>query len=319
MVDLEDIRRARGTITGVVHRTPLFSSVSLGKITGTDLYLKAENLQKTGSFKVRGAANKISTLNGEESGGVITVSSGNHGQATAYVAGKASMPAVIMVPKGTPSAKIEAASAYGAEVIVGGDLNDVDEIIGRALALAGERNLSIVHPFDDPLIIAGQGTIGLELLEDLPRLEAVIVPVGGGGLIAGIAAALKLSNPAVQVYGTGPQGACSLARSFGEKEPVQLSDMPETIADGIRTPTCGYFTLPLVQRYVEDVVTVTDEEILAALRLIWERCKLVVEPAAAAPLAALLAQKIKLPDGTRTACVLSGGNVDLGKVKNWFK
>lgn len=318
MVGLDEIRQAREAISGKVHRTPLFSASSLGRLTGTELYVKAENLQKTGSFKVRGAANKVRSLQEEACGGVITVSSGNHGQATAYVAGASGIPAVIMVPDTTPTAKIEAARSYGAEVIVGGDLNDLDEIIGRALALAGERNLSVVHPFDDPLIIAGQGTIGLELLEDLPQLEAVILPVGGGGLIAGVAAALKLIQPSVRVYGTGPRGACSLFRSFTEEEPVQLNDMPETIADGIRTPTCGYFTLPLVQRYVEDIVTVTDEEIIAALRLIWERCKLVVEPAAAAPLAALLAQKIKLPGGSRTALVLSGGNVDLEKVKKWF-
>lgn len=318
MVGLDEIRQAWEAISGKLHRTPLFSASSLGRLTGTELYLKAENLQKTGSFKVRGAANKIHSLQGEPCSGVITVSSGNHGQATAYVAGISGIPAVIMVPQGTPSAKIEAARSYGAEVIVGGDLNDVDEIIGRALALAGERELSIVHPFDDPLIIAGQGTVGLEILDDLPQLEAVVVPVGGGGLIAGIAAAMKLSNPSVRVYGAGPRGACSLARSFGEKEPVQLSDMPETIADGIRTPICGYFTLPLVQRYVEEIITVTDDEIITALRLIWERCKLVVEPAAAAPLAALLAQKIKLAAGARTVCVLSGGNVDLDKFKNWF-
>lgn len=318
MVGLEEIRQAREAIKGVIHRTPLVTSDSLGKLTETELYLKAENLQKTGSFKARGAANKVKSLAGEESGGVITVSSGNHGQATAYVAGAVGLPAVIMVPEGTPAAKIEAARSYGAEVIVQGDLNNVDEIIGRALGLAMEKNLSIVHPFDDPLIIAGQGTIAMEILDDLPDPDAVIVPVGGGGLISGIAAAVKLTSPTVKVYGVGPRDASSVAQSFGKNEPVQLNDMPPTIADGIRTPVCGHYNLPMINKYVDDIVTVKDEEIISALRLIWERCKLVAEPAAAVPLAALLSGNIKLAPGTKTVCILSGGNADLAKVARFL-
>lgn len=318
MISLEEINKARETISNIIHHTPLFSSASLGRLTGTELYFKAENLQKTGSFKVRGAGNKIRSINTEECGGVITVSSGNHGQATAYVAGALGMPAVIMVPEGAPAAKIEAARAYGAEVSAGGDLNDVDEIIGRALTLASERNLSIVHPFDDPLIIAGQATIGLELLEDLPETDAVLVPVGGGGLIAGITAAVKLTRPSVRVYGVGPRGACSVAASYGKKEPVQLNDMADTIADGIRTPVCGHFTLPIIEKYVDEIITVTDEEIIAALRLIWERCKLVVEPAGAVSFAALLAGRVSLPPVSRVICILSGGNVDLSRAARFF-
>lgn len=318
MVSPEDVSIARERIAGMIHRTPLISSSSLGKLIGCDLFFKAENLQKTGSFKARGAANKVVSLAREEYGGVITVSSGNHGQATAYVAGSVGTPAVIMVPEGTARAKIEAAESYGAEVLEKGSLNDVDEIIGRALSLAMERNLAIVHPFDDPLIVAGQGTIGLELLEDLPEFDLCIVPVGGGGLIAGLALILKESLPGLKVFGVGPHNACSLASSFHEKEPVQLSDMPETCADGIRTPICGHITLPLVQQYVDDVVTVEDPEIITAMRLIWERTKLVAEPAAASPFAALLFDRIKPAPGSRVVCILSGGNVDLKKTARWF-
>lgn len=318
MVGLDDIKKAREVIGEKVHHTSLLSSASLGELTETKLYFKAENLQKTGSFKVRGAINKIQSLVEDGSKGVITVSSGNHGQATAYAARATGLPAVIMVAEGTPAVKIEAARAYGAEVIVGGDLNNVDEIIGRALTLVQERDLSIVHPFDDPLIIAGQGTIGLELLDDLPAIDAVITPVGGGSLISGIALALKLTCTNIKVYGVGIHGGCCVARSLEKGEPVQLNDMPDTIADGIRAPICGYFALPLIQKYVDQVVTVTDEEIISALRLLWERCKIVVEPSGAVPLAALLAKKIVLPPLARTVCVLSGGNVDLTKAKRWF-
>ncbi len=318
MVGLDEIKQARNTIRDIVHQPPLFSSNSLSKLTGMEVFFKAENMQKTGSFKVRGAANKIRSLQKEETAGVITVSSGNHGQATAYVAGTLKLPAVIMVPEGVPAAKIEAARSYGAEVIVGGDLNNVDEIIGRAMELSVERNLSIVHPFDDLLIIAGQGTIGPEILEELPLVDAVIVPVGGGGLIAGISAAVKLIDPSVRVFGVGPYGACSAACSFKENKPVQLNEMPQTVADGIRTPICGELTLPIIREYVDEIITVTDAEIISSLRLIWERIKLVVEPAAAVPFAALLSGKISLPSGSRVACILSGGNVDLSRASGFF-
>ncbi len=318
MINLKDIYQARENIGGIIHHTPMFTSTSLNKLTGMKHYLKAENLQKTGSFKSRGAANKVNSLDSQESNGVITVSSGNHGQATAYVAGALGIPAVIMVPEEVPRPKIEAARSYGAEVIVEGSLNDLDEIIGRAIFIASERNLDIVHPFDDPLIISGQGTMGLEILEDLPDIDVVIVPVGGGGLIAGVAAAIKLSRPDVLVYGVGPHGACSVERCFGEKEPVQLTDMAETIADGIRTPVCGHFTLPVINEFVEDVITVTDEEIITSLRLIWERCKLVVEPAGAVALAALLNGKLDLPVDSQVVSILSGGNVDISRVSNFF-
>ena len=314
MVLLDEIKRAKAVTAGACHRTPLFSAASLGRLTGTRLYFKAECLQKTGSFKVRGADNKIRSLPRGETRGVITLSSGNHGQATAYIAGILNVPATILVPDLTPQSKIDAARAYGAEVLVGGDLNNVEALRERVLELSRERNLSIIHPFDDPLIIAGQGTIALEILEDLPDVEVVVVPVGGGGLIAGVAAALKQHNPAIKVYGVGPEGASSMARSFRENEPVSLKDMPATVADGIRTPVCGQITLPLAQKYVEDVVTVSDEEITMALGLIWQRSKLLAEPAGAAPFAAIYARRLKLPVDTRAVCILSGGNVDLNKV-----
>jgi len=314
MVSLEDIKNARESTAPLVHRTPLFSAEALSNLTGKKLWFKAECLQKTGSFKPRGAANNIKSLVGQDIGGVITISSGNHGQATAYVAGCLGIHAVIMVPDGTAEAKINAARSYGADVIVGGDLNRVEEMMEKAFALAAEKNLAPVHPFDDPLIIAGQGTIGLEILEDLPDVDVVVVPIGGGGLLSGVATALKLSKPSVKVFGIGPEGASSMDRSFREKKLVTLSDMPETIADGIRTPLVGDHTLQQTLEYVDDVITVSDDDIMDAVRLIWSRLKLVVEPAGAASYAAVNSGRLAFPDDSRVVCILSGGNVDFNKV-----
>ena len=318
MVTLEDIRNAKENIADFVHRTPLFSSTLLSSLAGKELYFKAECLQKSGSFKPRGATNKIKSVVGQDISGVITASSGNHGQGTAYVAGRLGIPSVIVVPEGAPAAKINAARSYGGEVIVGGDFNKPDEILKRVLDMAQERNLAPIHPFDDPLVIAGQGTIGLEILEDLPDVDVVIVPVGGGGLLSGVATALKLSKPSVKVFGVGPQGACSMCKSFREKKLVQVQDMPETLADGLRASLAGELTLQHTLEYVDDVVTVSDDDLIDAMRLLWTRLKLVVEPSGAASFAVVNSGKVVIPDDSKVVCVLSGGNVDFGKIMKYL-
>jgi len=314
MIGLAEIKAARENISGFVHRTPLLSSQSINNATGKTLWFKAECFQKTGSFKARGASNKIIALASQKINGVITISSGNHGQATAYVAGRLGIPAVIMVPDGTPQPKIDAARAYGAEVIVGGDLNNVDPLIEKAFALAAERKLEPIHPFEDPLIIAGQGTLGLEILDDLQDVDIVTVPVGGGGLLSGVAAALKQSRPNVKVFGIGPVNASSMFTSFHNRKMETLHDMPLTIADGIRTPMVSQMTLEHALKYVDDIITVTDEEIVTAMKLAWTRLKVVVEPSGASSLAAVISGRVPIPQGARVVCVFSGGNVDFKKV-----
>jgi threonine dehydratase len=318
MVTLEDIKSARQNIAQFVHRTPLLSSTLLSSLAGKELYFKAECFQKTGSFKARGAANKLTSLVGQNIAGVLGVSSGNHGQATAYMAGKLGIPAVIMVPEGAPEAKINAARSYGAEVIAGGDFSNPEEVTIKALNLAQERNLAPIHPFDDPLVIAGQGTIGLEILEDLPDVDVAIVPVGGGGILSGIATALKLSKPSVKVFGVGAKDACGMYPSFREKKLVTVHDMPQTIADGIRSASAGTLTLQHTLEYVDDVVTVGDDEIIDAMRLLWTRLKLVVEPAGTASFAAVNSVKVAIPDNSKVVCILSGGNVDFGRILRYL-
>jgi threonine dehydratase len=314
MVELSDIKAARENIADFVHRTPLLSSQALNTLTGKNIWFKAECYQKTGSFKARGASNKMRALAAQGVTGVITISSGNHGQATAYAAGRLGIKAVIMVPDGTSQPKIDAARAYGAEVIVGGDLNNAGPLIEKAFAMAAERKLEPIHPFDDPLIIAGQGTAGLEIFEDLPEADIVTVPVGGGGLLSGVAVALKQSRPLIKVYGIGPVKASSMDVSFHNKKMETLSDMPETIADGIRTPMVGQMTLEHCLKYVDDIITVTDDEIAAAMKLIWSRLKAVVEPSGAASFAAVLSGAVQVPGNSKAVCLLSGGNVDFNKV-----
>ncbi|MBN1689399.1 MAG: threonine/serine dehydratase [Dehalococcoidia bacterium] len=314
MVGLLEIKTARENIAGFVHRTPLLSSQSINSAAAKNLWFKAECFQKTGSFKARGASNKIKTLASQKVSGVITISSGNHGQATAYVAGRLGIPAVIFVPDGTPQPKIDAARAYGAEVITGGDLNNVEPLIEKAFALAAERKLEPIHPFEDPLIIAGQGTLGLEILEDLSDVDIVTVPVGGGGLLAGVAVALKESKPGIKVFGIGPANASSIYISYRSQRMETLHDMPQTIADGIRSPIVSQITLEHTLKYVDDIITVADDEIMYAMNLSWSRLKVVVEPAGASSLAAVISNRVPVPQGAKVVCVFSGGNVDFKKV-----
>jgi len=311
-VRLDDVRRARRRIGDRVHRTPLPSATLLGRQADVRLHLKCENLQKTGSFKPRGVLNRVLGLGEEErERGVVTVSAGNHAQALAWGARSAGVDAVVVMPETAPRTKVEASRDYGAEVVLHGTVFDAFD---RAMELSRGEGYTFVHPFDQPEIVAGQGTVGLEVLEDLRELDAVVVPVGGGGLLGGIAVAVKEQRPDVRVYGVEPEGADSMRRSLEAGEPVHL-DAVDTIADGLGSPMAGDLTYPLVRRHVDDVVLVSDAEIARAVRDLLTWTKLLAEPAGAAGVAALLAGRLPLESGARVAAVVSGGNVDLDTLK----
>lgn len=307
MVTLADIQQARQRISSLVHRTPLLSSATLSAMTGASVLLKAENLQRTGSFKLRGAANRIAHLSpAERKRGVIAASAGNHAQGVALAASRMGIPCVIVMPRRASLAKVEATRDYGAQVELAGD--SYDDAQRRAKALADERRLVLVHPFDDAQVIAGQGTIGLEILEDAPDVRLVVVPIGGGGLIGGIAAAVKAKAPRVRVVGVQAAAAPACVESLRGGRRVAVRPRP-TVADGIAVGRPGKLPLELIRRYVDDVVTVDEEDITRTMVLLLERCKQVVEGAGAAALAALMAGKAGQPRGKAVA-ILSGGNID---------
>ena len=313
MPTLEQISSARERVSHELHVTPVTRATLLGNEAGVELFLKCENLQKTGSFKARGALNKLTVLDpAARERGVVTVSAGNHAQALAWAAGVVGVHATVVMPATASKAKADASAAYGAEVIRHGSAFDAFD---RAQSLATERKLTFVHPFDDEDIMAGAGTTGLEILEQAPDVETVIVPVGGGGLIAGIAAAIKQRRPAVRIYGVEPVGAAAMRDSLDRGHAVRLQ-VVDTIADGLAAPMAGTLTYEVVRRYVDDVVLVTDEEIATAVRALLMRTKLLAEPAGAAGVAALLACKLPVRDGERVVAVLSGGNVDPEKLKS---
>lgn len=272
------------------------------------IFLKPENLQHTGSFKLRGAYYKISQLTDEEKArGVIACSAGNHAQGVALGAAHNGIKAVICLPAGAPISKVEATKSYGAEVVmVPGVYDDAYE---RAISLRDEEGYTFVHPFDDPKVIAGQGTIGLEILEEMPDVEAVIVPIGGGGLIAGVAFALKMLRPDVKVYGVQAEGAPSMAHSISQGHKVHL-DSVRTVADGIAVKEPGELTYSLVKEYVDEVVTVSEDEIAAAILALIEKQKLVAEGAGAVSVAAAMFNKVPIK-GKKTVCIVSGGNIDV--------
>lgn len=308
--DLDLFVAARRRIQGRIHRTAFLSATLLGRRAGVELFVKAENLQKTGSFKVRGVLNKLLQLPDEQAArGVVTVSAGNHAQALAWGARAVGVECTVVMPESAPRTKVEASEEYGARVILHGTVFDAFE---RARALADE-GLVFVHPFDDPEIVIGQGTIGLEVLEDLEETDVLVVPVGGGGLISGIAAAAKQLRPQIRVYGVEPEGAASMRRSLDAGEPLELETV-ETIADGLASPMAGELTFGLVSRWVDDVVLISDGEIAEAMGAVLRWTKLLAEPAGAAGVAALLAGRVPVEEGERVAAVLSGGNVDLERL-----
>ncbi|MGH7544504.1 MAG: threonine ammonia-lyase [Gemmatimonadota bacterium] len=310
LIALDDVLAARDVIAGRVHRTPVLGSTMLGEEAGVRLFLKPELLQKTGSFKVRGVLNALHHLSPEErSRGVVTLSAGNHAQALAWGARQYGIQAVVVMPAGAPRSKVEATRGYGGEVVL-----TEGDLLETTLSIQRERNLTLVPPFDDPRIIAGQGTVGLEIVEDVPDVDAVVVSVGGGGLISGIATAIKGVRPQARVFGIEPEGSAVMKKSLERGEPIALRDRA-TIADGLDAPFAGRHTLAHIQARVDDLVLVSDAQIIEALRLILARAKLLTEPAAAASLAGLLAGRLEITAGATVVCVLSGGNVDLERLR----
>jgi threonine dehydratase len=312
MLNLSAIRDARARIAGRLHLTPTVTSTRLGKRLGVHLTLKCENLQKTGSFKVRGALNKIDQLDAAaRRAGVVTVSAGNHAQAVAWASRGAGVNATVVMPAAASPAKVEASRGYGAEVVLHGESSI--QAIQKARELEKERGLTFVHPFDDELVCAGAGTVALELLDQVDDLDVVVIPIGGGGLIGGMAVALKEAKPSLRVYGVEPTGAPSMRRSLDEGRAVRMESV-KTIADGLAAPMAGEIPYEIVRRYVDDVVLIDDDAIAAGMRELLVNTKFLAEPAGAAATAAVLARAIPLHDGERVAVILSGGNVDLPKL-----
>jgi threonine dehydratase len=320
LVGLEEIDAARRRIEGLVHRTPILSSTTAARvltrsggprIADDRVYMKAEHLQKTGSFKARGLANRIATLSPEQRGrGAITMSAGNAGQAYAWAGRAAGVPMTVVMQAAANPSKVAACREYGAEVVLHGA--DVVEAFTELDRLRDERGLTFVHPFDDPEVIAGHGSIGHEILEDLPDVDVVVVGVGGGGLISGVAAALKETRPGVRVYGVEPDTANAMQLALAAGEIIRIK--PTSVADGLGAPFAGEWTLAMCRRYLDDIVILDDPTILAGLRFAAERMKQVLEPAGAAALAAVLFNRLPIRPGERVCVVASGGNVDMSRL-----
>lgn len=312
MLTFDDLLAARHAIAGKVHLTPVFSSTQLGERLGIRLLLKAECLQKTGSFKPRGVLNRLRLLSeAEKARGLVTMSAGNHAQALAWGARQVGAACTVVMPTSAPLSKVKATQAYGATVIQ--ELT-MPQVFATAEALRVDRGLTLIHPFDDPHIMAGQGTLGLEILEQAPEVTKVVVGIGGGGLIGGIALGLKHLRPDVKIYGVEPTGADSMYRSVVAGKAMRIEKV-DTIADGLGSPYASELTFRLTRRYVDEVVLVTDEQIAEALGLILTYTKLLVEPAGAAGVAALLCGKIRLERNDVVLAVLSGGNIDSARLK----
>jgi threonine dehydratase len=308
VIDLGDVQAAARRLDGVAHRTPVFTSRTLDERVGANVHLKAECLQRGGAFKFRGAYNKIASLPQDvQARGVLAYSSGNHAQAVAIAARLLGSSATIVMPEDAPRAKLDATRGYGAEIVFYDRWTQSREEIGSRLA--EERGLALVRPYDDPLVMAGQGTTALELLEDVPALELLIAPVGGGGLIAGCSTAAKALRPGIRVVGVEPEAGDDTARSLAAGERVHI-DVPRTIADGLQATAPGELTFAVNRELVDDVVTVNDQEILDAMGFLFDRLKLVVEPSGAVGVAALLAGRTR---STRVGVVLSGGNVGVAR------
>jgi threonine dehydratase len=308
MLQLSHIQAALARIRADIRVSPCTHSETFSGITGNSIFLKLDNQQRTGAFKERGALNKLLTLTAEERArGVIAASAGNHAQGVAYHAGRHGVKARIFMPLPTPLTKVSSTRAYGAEVVLHGA--NYDEAYGKALEDAREHGFTLIHAFDDEAVIAGQGTLGLEILSQHPNIEAIVAPIGGGGLIGGIACAVKETNPSIKVFGVQPSRIPSMKAAVLEGKPVTL-DPAKTIADGIAVRRAGERTLPLVQKYVDDIVTVEEEEIANAILLLLEREKTLAEGAGAAALAAVLNRKLPLA-GKRVAVLVCGGNIDV--------
>jgi threonine dehydratase len=313
-MNLQEIKKAQEEIRSVLHRTPIFTSRYFSDETGAQVFLKAEMFQKTGSFKPRGTFHKLRKLSpAEKSKGIVSVSAGNYAQAIAFTASMENIPCTVVMPVTAPAAKLEATKGYGATVILH---DDRKTLFDRTEEVRREKDALFLHPFDDPDLIAGHGTVGLEIFEDVPDAEFVVVGIGGGGLISGVAIALKSLNPKIRIIGVEPEGAAGMKRAFEEGKPVPLEKI-ETIADGLAAPYVGKLPLEIAQKYLDDLVIVNDDQIRAACKIVLERTKLLAEPAGAASVAALLSGKISAA-GKKVVLMLSGGNMDLKLLTSWI-
>lgn len=311
-VTVEDIRAARERVMPHLHRTPMLRNRSLSRMSNTTLGLKAEVFQRTGSFKARGALNAVMQLTDEQKArGIVTLSAGNHGQGIAFAAAMVGTRAVVFMPETAVPTKVDAIRGYGAEARFTPSMEGIFPIME---AYQQEHGLTFIAPFSDPHIVAGQGIVGLEILEDEPDVDTIIVPAGGGGLLSGVALAVKSLRPDVRVIGVEPEGSNIVKKSLESGRPEQAHDI-QTIADGLSAPFAGELTQAIIEHYVDDVVLVTDDDIVEALKLILSRAKVLVEPAGAAATAALLTGKAGVPQGSNVVTILSGGNVDFAKLK----
>lgn len=312
-MSFDDVCSAAERLAGVAHRTPVFTSRTLDERVGGQIFVKAENLQRVGAFKFRGAYNALSRL--DRPAGVLTFSSGNHAQAVALAGRLLGIPVVVVMPDDAPAVKVDGTRGYGAEVI----LYHRDEISREALGarLSEERGLTVVHPYDHAHIIAGQGTAAKELIEEVGPLDLLLTPVGGGGLLAGSALSAHALCPEARVIGVEPAGADDAARSFASGS-IQRCDDPQTIADGARTPFVGKLNFQVFQQHVTDIVTQDDDALIRAMRFVWERMKLLIEPTAALPFAALLGGRVP-GRGLRVGVIASGGNMDPVAVGRLFE
>jgi len=312
VIPLPDIRAAAERIAGRVHRTPILSAASLGARAGVRLHLKCENLQKTGSFKPRGALNKVLSLSAEERArGLVTVSAGNHAQAVAWAAQIAGAACTVVMPTAAPQSKIDATRGYGAEIVLH---DDRATLFDRLAEVRDARGLAFVHPFDDPDVVAGAGTIGLEILEDLADVDVVVVPVGGGGVLSGIASAIKQVRPRVKVVAVELAEGPGLAPALAAGKPVPVTRPWGTLADGMTPPFVGSLAVQIAREAVDEIVGVTEAAIADAMKLLMTRAKLYVEGGGAAATAVLLDGTLRLPAGARVVALVSGGNVDLSRM-----
>ncbi len=306
-ITLSDIERARSITAKHLHRTPLLTSRTLGERIGAQALLKAESFQRTGSFKPRGALFAVASLTPEQRAkGIVTMSAGNAAAAIAYAAAAVGVKVTVAMPQSAPQAKVDATRGYGAEIRFAADMTALRALVA---SIQAETGAYFLHPYDDPAMITGHGSLGLEILEDVPEADLIVVGVGGGGLISGVALAATAKRKSIRIVGVEPEGAAAMRVALDAGKPVPLERI-KTIADGLAAPIAGTNTLDIVRRLVEDVVVISDELITEGLRFLAERAKLVTEPAGAAAVGALLAGRVKVRPGERVVAIVSGGNID---------
>ncbi len=309
----EDFVAARAVAEKHIHRTPILESETLSEMTGAKVLLKAELFQKTGSYKIRGPLNVLAHMSADDKAkGIICSSAGNHAQGVAYAARVHGIPATVVMSMNAPQAKVNATCGYGATVVQHGEI--WDDAYAKSLEIQAERGLTYIHPFDNPRLVAGQGTVGLEIIEDVPDVDYVIVPIGGGGLISGVAMALKAVKPSVKVIGVESTGAPAMKRSISEGRRITLPSVT-SVVDGLVVRQVGEYNLAVAKQFVDDIVLVDDTEIFDTIIWLMERCKLVTEGAAAATVCALMTGRIAIPPGKKVVCVLSGGNLKLEQLR----